>query len=336
MQIHAISKQNNLQSFNGLKYQHGVQTKSALNSKLGGVTNLLEHKCEGLKNVDIILTDEGKLQLDVIKPRYLDEKFQRFYLERNYRIGLNRKDGHICFDNNVEHDYLKISLVPTVVPGIFDVLSWHKNPNLGADVSNTLKAAELIENVFNDIDAAEKEHGMDCVSVLNNIDKLTLEAELTRLVDEIKKSYTVTHEKQLAKNGVKELYLLINNRETVDSFKHYKIALVGNDRDSFIAPCLVDTEGYLSEVYNDFYKKEGLVVQDEDDFHKNIKPSFGDYPIYSFGSKDGQAYHVFLDAYEFSHNLSSLEENNFGKLLSIVERLDKVGGLIKKFIESGN
>ena len=335
MQVQKITNQNNPNSFKGLRYQSGVKTKNALSPKIKGMIPLLERKCSGMKNVDLILTDECKLQLDINKPRYLDEKFQRFYLEENYEIGRNYDDGYISFDNNIEHDYLKISLAPTNQPGIFDVISWYENPNFSADLSNILKAAELIEKVSNKIESAEQEHGMDCVSVLNNIDELTIEAEKTKLVDEIKKSYIVTHEEQLKKNGVKDLYLLTNNKENVDELRNYKIALLGNDNDSFIAPCLVDNNGYLDEFYNEFYAKDGLKVINSDDLHKTVKPLYGEYPYYSFGSKDGKTYYACFDSYEMGRNLSILEEEHFKILLLIAQRLDDIGDSIKESIKAG-
>lgn len=332
MRVQKITNQNNPKSFKGLRYQSGVKTKNALNAKIKGMIPLLERKCANMRNVDLILTDECKLRLDINKPRYLNEKFQRFYLEENYEIGCNRDNGYISFDNTVEHDYLKISLAPTNQPGIFDVISWYEHPNFSADLSNTLKVAELIEKVSNKIESAEQEHGMDCVSVLNNIDDLTIEAERTKLFDEIKNSYVITHEKKLINNDLKLLYRLRNNKEIVDSFKNYKIALVGNDIDSFIAPCLVDNNGYLDEFYNEFYEKDGLRVQNISDFHKEVKPLSSEYPCYSFGSEDGKTYRVYMDAYEMGRNLSHPEEEHFKRLLSLAERLDKIGESIQQSI----
>ena len=334
MKVQRITNQNNPNSFKGLRYQSGVKTKNTISPKIKGMIPLLERKCVDMKNVDLILTDECKLQLDINKPRYLDEKFQRFYLEENYEIGCNREDGHISFDNLIEHDYLKISLAPTNQAGIFNVISWYKQPNFSADLSNTLKAAELIEKVSNKIEAAEQEHGMDCVSVLNNIDKLTLEAEKTKLIDDIKKSYIVTHEEQLKNNGVRDLYMLINSKEKVDELKNYQIALTGNDIDSYIAPCLVDSNGYLDEFYNEFYEKNGLKVLNDSEFHKTVKLSYGDYPYYSFSSNDGKTYYAYYDSYEIGSNLSTLEEKHFGMLLYIAKRLDDIGNSIKESLKS--
>ena len=83
------------------------------------------------------------------------------------------------------------------------------------------------------------------------------------------------------------------------------------------------------------YEKEGLKVINSDDSHMSVKPTYGDYPYYSFGSKDGKTYYVGMATYEMNRNLSTLEEEHFNMLLSIAERLDRIGSSIKQSLKSG-
>ena len=332
MQILPITSQNSNSTFKGLRYQNGIKTKNALTPNVTKMLALLEKKCSGMKNVDLILTDESKLQLNILSPRYLNPKFNRFYREENYETG-KYDSGNFYFHNIKDHDYLRIKLLPTDEIGIFNVVE-DGSTNFGTTLSDTLLAADLIEKTSDKIKAAEKEYGMDCVRVLDNIDDLTIEAERAKLIDDIKKSYVVLNEKKLDRQDIDTLYLLTNNKVGAESLENYKIGLGGYFDDSIMDVYLVDSKGYLDEAYKEFYEKDGLKIENYSETGRKLSPLHGEYPYYSFGTKDGKSYGVCLDTYEMGSNLSCVDRDHFKKLLSIAGTLDRIAHNIDKYLKS--
>lgn len=325
-------------NFNGLKYQNGVKTKAILDKTLNDFIKRNKSEIDSLKNVDLLFTDNSAVKLCVKNPRYLAEKFNRFYKDKNFEIGDSSTEKEIkLFGNPYNFSYYivhkdKYELISTEDTGIYDIREGYtdfyndcKTDWKESSLEGILKLAKLLDSVNQNIDSAENKYGMDCVNILNKADDIKEQAYREDIIKEIKSSYTVKEE-LLQKIATHHLETLLNNKEDLDGIKHYGIALQEEDWSS---PYLVDKFGYINEQFGSFYANKGYGI---------VKQAFGNgYTIWPIGNKDvsykvndkgNGNYNVYVNHYEGGSHLSHIADSHLKGLLNFAKILDDVANSI--------
>lgn len=325
MQIQPVKNQYN-SSFKGIRYKNGIITEKALDANMQRLLPLLERKCSNMKNVDLILSEENKIQLDIKTPRYLNQQFKRFYGDN---IVFFHDNGRIGISNEKTNDCTDIKFLPTDSIGIYDIQTTESD-SFNNHLSKVLKIMEIIEKASDNIRNAEQAYGMNCVTVLDNADKLNEETKRLILIDKIKESY-VADEEYLKIVSIYDLKKLLNYSDVVKKIKNYKIAIQPYSNDSnHIAIEIVDTNGYLNPIYSEFYERSGLEIKDKGGTI-TLKPTKSKFTIYTFYDKGGNKYRGYMDYYDGGRSLNCIEF--IDELLRITNQLDSVGSVIETYLK---
>ena len=338
MKIAPVSNNAYNTNFNGLKFQNGVKTKSVLSQTINDFIKTNKSEIDGLKSVDLLFTDNNAVKLCVKNPRYLAEKFNRFYKDKNFEIGDSSADKDIkLYGNPYNFSYYmlhkdKYELMPTEDTGIYDIREGYtdfdndcKTDWKAPSLDGTLKLAKLLDSVNQDIDFAENKYGMDCVNILDKADDIKEQAYREDIIKEIKSSYTVKEE-LLKKIATHHLEALLNNKEDLDSLKHYGIAL---QEDDWSSPYLVDKFGYINEQFGSFYANKGYgIVRQKFGNGYIIWPKENEDTSYTLNDKGKGRYNVYANFYEGGSHLSHIADSHLKDLLKFAKILDDVANSI--------
>lgn len=335
MQVHSVTNQNNHKSFKAVRYQNGIKTKAALSANIKDKLSLLEGKCNGIKNVDLILTDKGGIQLDVKTPRYLSQEFKRFYQE---------KDCETDYTDNqmtrlrIKDDPADIYFLPTKDIGIYDIKETYETNNFNIFLKKVLTGMSLIDTVSENIRSKEEEYGMNCVNVLENVEKYAEESKRMVRLDNINNAYYIPDSKLLEQLPDNWLNILECYEDDVSRLKHYGVAVMEEDKSGgrFVNPFLNDKKGYLNDSYKPFYEKMGYnIIQEGESVvvmpKNNQYTQFVLYPVKDKNS-DFTAYGVWLNGYEISSVLTTFgRKEKLDDLVWLANELDKIGNAIEKY-----
>ena len=338
MKISPITQKRTNTNFTGLKYKNGIKTKNALKPEMRDFLDQNEARINAMKNIDIIVEEDKNLMFGIKNTRYLDEKYERFY--DNDKYGINKFDDgviDVCSSDSA-YQHCRRRLKPTETPGIYNVsiANVFGFRQLGNESyydanspENTLKFAELLNSAAEQIDEAETLYGMNCVEVLENVDKDTEFGHRMNLIDEIKDTYTFVEDELPEKMSTRDLEDLYAHKDTVDGFKSYGIHVTV---DTFATPEIHDKKGYINEKYSEFYEQNGYVIyNDKEHARYLIAPINDDYTHYTLFSSENHddKYRCYVDFYDGGSNLSTFCGDHFDHLVKFVQILDIVADSIE-------
>lgn len=336
MKIYPINNTQKHSNFKGLKYLNGIETKNAMQENLKTFLSLNEASINALKDVDIIAYPNGLL-LGIKNTRYLNPKYKRFYGDGKCYIS-DLGGGNVAFEppskvSDVNHvDQLEQTEIPGIYhTWIYDAIGLY-NPSYYYNYSPQaiLQFAKFLDSAFQKIDAAEKEYGMDCTNVMENVDKIEENARRMVIIDDIANTYT-SENNILESMETKELEQLYAYKDTVNGFKSFGINISTDER--FAAPEILDKKGYLDDKYADFYGDNGYVIvrYGNNNGCFAIAPLYSQYPEYCLFSKDNDnKYRCHVEGCEISSTLSTMGGDHFDKLIKFAELLEKVGESIEQ------
>lgn len=329
MKVCNVSQNRYFPNFTGIKYRDGIKTKNALCDEMKEFLSANEERINSLRDVDLLVDSEkDNFMLALKNIRYLNPLYKRFYENGKYNIQL-KDDGNIEIWNHKSVDiHYRRSLIPTNVPGIYEIsiarilgfLDLSPEYDSYNSMENTLQCAELIDATSRQIDEAESVYGMNCVEVLDNVDKDLEFGHRMNIIDEIINIYTFedNNQEKMPTRNLEALYL---HRETVKRFQSYGIHLA----DEYATPEIYDKKGYINEVYSEFYEHNGYVIKyNADRNYYLIAPIEDDCVYYTLYPQKANKYRCHWDDYEGGSNLSSFAGNHFDELVDFAKILEKV------------
>lgn len=335
MKVNSVNKSGYYSNFTGLKYQNGIKTKNALSSDIKEFLSANKDRINALRDIDIIVdSDKKDFMLGIKNIRYLNPHYKRFYDNGEYDIQL-ADNGEIEIWNRKKADlHYRRWLKPTVIPGIYNVsiaqvlgfLDLRPEYYSYNSPAHILECAELLDSASKQIDAAEKEFGMDCVEALDNVDEYMELGHRMNIIDKIINTYTFEQNIQ-ERMPTRELEALYSHKETVDEFKSYGIHL-----DTSATPEVVDKKGYVNENYSEFYEQNGYVIyysKDRNDY--TVAPIDNEYVYYTLcPSKDNDGkYTCHKGFYDGGSNLSCFYGDHFDQLVDFLKILEKIAQSIE-------
>ena len=270
----------------------------------------------------------------VLSPRFLSEKYERFFKDKNYVVQNDEEDSSFglysrpYYSSNQLLYGIMNKLIPNKEIGVYDVAfgfsksdyttEWNPAPPM-----RTLEVAKLLDTILQNIDDTENQYGMNCVEVLDNIDEMRKEQERLNIINQIKPFYTTNNE--FKNMNTKELEELLANKDNVANIKNYGIIM---DEVKWPYPVLIqDKNGYLDEIFNDYYNEKGwLLVRRDYGFQMRSLKDKDFY--YSLDDKGEQKYAAHVTFYEGGSNLSSF--CHLEDLVKLMQRLDEVADTISK------
>ena len=334
MKINQINQTN----FAGLKYKNGIKTKNALCNEMKEFLSVNEKRINALKDIDVIVdSDKKDFLLGIKNVRYLNPLYNRFYDNGKYNIKLE-DNGEIKIWNHKEADlHYRRWLKPTETPGIYDISIAEVFGFLDLrpayygynSPEHILQCAELLDSASKQIDEAESEYGMNCVEVLNNVDRDMELGHRMDMIDKIIDTYTFEDNIQ-ERMPTRDLEDLYSHREMVDGFKSYGIHIAS---DSLGTPEIDDKKGYIDENYSEFYERNGYLIyysKDRNDY--TVAPIESDdvyYTLCPSPNNDGK-YRCYKGFYDGGSNLSSFAGDHFDQLVDFMKILEKIAQSIEE------
>lgn len=333
MKINQINQTN----FAGLKYKNGIKTKNALCNEMKEFLSVNEKRINALKDIDVIVdSDKKDFMLGIKNIRYLDTHYERFY--ENGKYGIHKADdGSIEVWSGATDVHRRRRLIPTENTGIYNVsiadvigfLDLRPSYYDANSHEHTLQFAELLDSASKQIDEAESEYGMNCVEVLNNVDRDMELGHRMDMIDKIIDTYTFEDNIQ-ERMPTRDLEDLYSHREMVDGFKSYGIHIAS---DSLGTPEVDDKKGYIDENYSEFYERNGYLIyysKDRNDY--TVAPIESDYIYYTLcpsPNNDGK-YLCYKGFYDGGSNLSSFAGDHFDQLVDFIKILEKIAQSIEE------
>ena len=336
MKIYPINNTQNHSNFKGLKYLNGIKTENAMEEELKTFLSNNKASINALENVDIIADTTGLL-LGIKNIRYLNSKYQRFYDDGKCHIS-DLGNGNVAFElpSTVSDVYHIDQLEQTESPGryhawIYDAVGSYSPENYyNYSPQAILKFAQFLDMASQKIDEAETKYGMDCVRIMEELDKMEDDVRRMFLIDSLNNIYT--HEDNiLERMETKDLEKLYAYRDIVNGFKYFGINI--STTDNFEAIEINDKKGYLDDKYVDLYGDNGYAIVRYGDNNNcfAIAPLTSDYPEYClFPKNNDNKYRCHAEIYGGGLNLSSMGGDHFDRLIKLVELLEKIGDSIER------
>lgn len=341
MRINPIVTNSYAIRFKGLKYENGEQTKEKINnenSQTSTFINMRKSEMEACKNVDMIVTDDGNIRLMPKTPRYLDDKYQRFYGDKNFEIE-KCSDGSIEFYGNKQEingyyatyykDTFKINPVNNngeyeVYKGHHDFYN-HRIKWIKSDNEKILEFAKFLDGMTQTIDSAEKQYGMNCVDVLNRQDEIKEQQYREGIIEKVKDTYTFEDDELLSSMPTDYLNILMDNKYKTEECENFGIHISRHPYEkNWPKVQITDKYGYFDEKYNRFFKEENFSISKEDGYCR-LQYINSEYPYYSFNSPNqDNNYNIYYDHHEGGSNLSSMGKEHFSKVVDLANMLDRV------------
>ena len=322
MNISPISTGNNVPSFCSLKYQNGMKTNAGLSQDLNRLLTRNGAAIKDMKNIDIMVYDDGTIKLGIKTPRFLNKIYERFYKEERYDEVSNEGYSFIMTKGSCIN-----KLVPDAIPGIYDIV--YRNPDTDAWKPSypvrTLEAAKSLDAIMQNIEESEDRFGLNCVEVLKNAEAAKKEEERLAIVYQIKSVYTTNNEFKNCDRS--DLAILLVYKDDVEAIRNYKIIM---DEVNFPYPVWIhDENGYLDDIYTDYYREHGWEFERYDKGF-SMHPTGCDYPSYSLVDAGDKNYNAYVDFYEGGSNLGSFGEEHFRRLVELMQKLDLVAKSISE------
>ena len=338
MKIDPIKQKQYHTNFKSLKYKNGIKTQNSLNPNMKEFLSKNEERINSMKNIDIIVDENKPLMLGIKNTRYLDKQYGRFYDNNKYSI-IKFDDGviDVCSSDSA-YQHCRRRLKPTEIQGIYNVsianvFGFYQLGNEDYydfnSPENTLKFAELLNSASEQIDEAETLYGMNCVEVLENVDKDTEFGHRMDIIDQINNTYTFIEDDLPEKMSTRDLEDLYAHKDIVDGFKSFGIHITV---DNFATPEIHDKKGYIDEKYSDFYKKNGYSIYKDKRYNRYIIAPINDkythYTLFQNENHDNK-YRCYVDFYDGGSNLSTFGGDLFDHLVKFINMLDIVAESIE-------
>ena len=316
MNISPISAYSQSPSFNALKYQNGIQTKTGLSTELQQLLARYDADINTMKHIDILVMDGNSINLGIKIPRFLSKTYERFFKEKRYDNVNNEENSFVMKKGSLIN-----KLVPDTIPGIYNVFfkvpdneEWKPSYPI-----RTLEVAKSLDQIMQDIDNAETNYGLNCVEALQNLEAMRKEEERLNYVNQVKSAYITNNE--FKNMNIDELKILLEYKDDVMNIENYEIIM---DEVNFPYPVLIhDKHGYLDDIFIDYYRKNGW----EFERYSNgfaMRPIGRQYPDYSLADKEDHKYNAYIDFYEGGSNLGSFGREHFRQLVDLMKTLDGV------------